>query len=426
MSFVLFETEAYSSNLSSQAVAVEGAAAIKTKSLLAAQEAGTGTTILDAREAGVSNVIGPVIRRPTRGGVPKGETHAYFTVLDAQGNPILLLNNLGSTRRTKTSQVVPRDTGFEIKDRYYTDFVLQRVVRQRVEKYQIVQTFGEPFVFFFGESPAVLQVEAVLINYADFNFRAEWQANYDRYLRGTKLAEMGARAYLAWDDQIVEGYPTGFQTVDDAMNPYQIPLAFSFYVTAEMNLGQLSFDLMQRLMTGFADWRTEAEFIGENAISTDTVDLTARDRALLWYMLVADLIAFANLTPEERAGVMKELVGISSPEQAATFEGVAGIISSKVGTAALTTLLDKLYEKTSATKEPSGALAFANVPKVIFGEEGERQFSKRPEEGHKQVTASSILKEVLKKGPTLTGQNVFQKVFGGPFGMSSVPKAKVL
>ena len=85
-----------------------------------------------------------------------------------------------------------------------------------MEKSQIIETFGETFIFFFGEQPRFLDVSAILINSNDFNWKAEFIANYDKYLRGTKLTELGACAYLFYDDNIVSGYLMQCQMVDSA------------------------------------------------------------------------------------------------------------------------------------------------------------------------------------------------------------------
>lgn len=117
-----------------------------------------------------------------------------------------------------------------------TNFLLQQVTEQRMEKHQIVETFGDSYVFFFGESPRFLDCTALLINTLDFNWRAEWWANYEHYLRGTKLVELGARCYMFWDDNVVEGYMLNCQASETAEAPYTVSLAFKFFVTKYDNV----------------------------------------------------------------------------------------------------------------------------------------------------------------------------------------------
>jgi hypothetical protein len=168
-----------------------------------------------ARRAGTSQA-----RRPLRGLEVKDDTYAVLKVVQADGTELPLLDS-GSFSGTSTS---------------YTNFILQSVREARMEKHQIVETFGEPYIFFFGESPRFLDVTAVLVDSLDFNWYAEWWENYDRYLRGTKSVEMGARTYLFYDDNIVEGYMLMAQTGKSAEQPLQASLTFRLYLTNYSNI----------------------------------------------------------------------------------------------------------------------------------------------------------------------------------------------
>lgn len=118
----------------------------------------------------------------------------------------------------------------------YSNFLLQSVVEARMEKQQIVETFGDPYIFFFGEQPRFIDVTAVLLNSNDFNWLAEWWSNYDNYLRGTKLVEMGARMYLFYDDVIVEGYMLMSSTNMSQDMPLFATLSFRMFVTNYSNV----------------------------------------------------------------------------------------------------------------------------------------------------------------------------------------------
>ena len=130
------------------------------------------------------------VRRPLRGIEVKDDTYAVIRVVRANGEEVPLISSSYKGGRGPS----------------YTNFMLQRVADKREEKQQIVETFGIPYIFFYGQRPHVLEVQATLLNTLDFNWEAEFWENYDRYLRGTKCVEMGARVYLFYDDNIVEGY----------------------------------------------------------------------------------------------------------------------------------------------------------------------------------------------------------------------------
>jgi hypothetical protein len=162
-----------------------------------------------ARRAGASRV-----RRPTRGLEIKEDTYAILKVILPTGEELPLLDS--SVDGPSTS---------------YSNFILQSVNEARMEKHQIVETFGEAYIFFFGEHPRFLDCQAVLLNSNDFNWEAEFWANYEKYLRGTKLVEMGARVYLFYDDTIVEGYMLQAQASKTSDMPLSVQLNFRLYLT---------------------------------------------------------------------------------------------------------------------------------------------------------------------------------------------------
>lgn len=162
-----------------------------------------------------------VARRPVRGIEIKDDTYAYLKVVLSNGQEWPLLDSSSPD-------------GFSKKG--YTNFILQQVTEMRMEKHQILETFGDSYVFFFGESPRFLNCSAVLVNTNDFNWRAEWWHNYENYLRGTKLVELGARCYMFWDDIVVEGYMLNCQASKTSEQPYSVSMQFKFFVTKYDNV----------------------------------------------------------------------------------------------------------------------------------------------------------------------------------------------
>lgn len=156
------------------------------------------------------------VRRPTRGLEIKRETHAILKVIDSKGRPISLVD----------SGRLSGEAG-----QGYGNFLLQSVSEARAEKAQIVETFGEAFVYFYGAAPRFLDIRAILINSADFPWPAEWWENYEEHFRGTRLAERGARSYLFYDDHIVEAYVMTCSAAAQAESPHVVELAFRLFVT---------------------------------------------------------------------------------------------------------------------------------------------------------------------------------------------------
>lgn len=162
-----------------------------------------------------------MVRRPHRGIEIKEDTYAIAKVVRSDGREIPLFDSSSPDGLTSDG---------------YANFLIQGIQEARMEKHQIVETFGLAYLFLFGENPRFIDVTAVLLNSHDFNWRAEWWENYENYLRGSKLAELGARLYLFWDDVVAEGYMLNASTLENAAAPYQLTLQFRMFLTNYKNL----------------------------------------------------------------------------------------------------------------------------------------------------------------------------------------------
>ena len=127
------------------------------------------------------------VRRPLRGIEEKNDTYAVMRVITSDGNEIPLFDSGGSPSFLKSKGKGQRG---------YSNFLIQNLREARAEKSQIIQTFGEAYVFFFGEQPRAIQFNGYLLNTVDFNWKAEWWENYERYLRGTALVEHDALSLI--------------------------------------------------------------------------------------------------------------------------------------------------------------------------------------------------------------------------------------
>ena len=178
--------------------------------------------------AGAKNGNG--VRRPTRGIVLKKDTFASIRVIKASRSAPITLVDAGSP--------TPSDSKKRRTDTY-TNFLLQQVNEERMEKTQIIETFGEPFIFLFGERPRMMTFSGTLINTFDFNWTAEWWYNYDNYLRGTKCVENDARVFLTFDEVVVSGYIVSASSSNTATDPHTVPFSFQMFVTSYSNFSQI-------------------------------------------------------------------------------------------------------------------------------------------------------------------------------------------
>lgn len=173
------------------------------------------------------------VRRPVRGIQLKDDTYATIQVRTADGRNIPLIDAGGS-------KVDKDNPDFAYTDKY-SNFLLQSMQESRMEKMQIVQTFGAPFVFFFGEHPRMIAGSGILLNTEDFNWRAEFLENYDQYLRGTRCVENVARVTLAWQDIVVEGYFVKCDIMETSENSNYVRMEFQMFLTNYQNVSRIGF-----------------------------------------------------------------------------------------------------------------------------------------------------------------------------------------
>lgn len=180
---------------------------------------------------GGSQLRGIHVRRPVRGIVLKDDTFATLRVVSTiDSSPIYLVDG-GSNRKLANNG----NDFLEINGQRYTDvysnFLIQAVNEERMEKSQILETFGEPFIFLFGERARVLNITGVLVNSFDFNWRAEWLENYEHYLRGTKCVENDSRVFLSFDETLVGGYILSSSVQESSTDRNFVQFNFQLFVT---------------------------------------------------------------------------------------------------------------------------------------------------------------------------------------------------
>lgn len=118
------------------------------------------------------------------------------------------------------------------------EFFITGVREDTSEKFQIVQTFGTDFIFFFNRKPLIYTINGILYNSKDKQWRNNFKANYDDFLRGTKLVEGRNKAVLTYDDVVRQGYLIALNYSTESTNPHAIPFSFSMFVTEESVTGE--------------------------------------------------------------------------------------------------------------------------------------------------------------------------------------------
>lgn len=154
------------------------------------------------------------IRRPLYGITPKTPRHAFISVFQDGGKGNLIPVSVKDSSAPG---------GWSNSNH---NFIVSKAQESRQEKVQIIETFGDHWSFFYGEKPIVYQVQGVLINTLDFNWKNEWSYNYERFLRGTKCVENRSRVFLGFDDILLQGFLLTSQVNYDDQMPYLC--AFNF------------------------------------------------------------------------------------------------------------------------------------------------------------------------------------------------------
>lgn len=197
-----------------------------------------------------------VVRRPI-GLEFKKNTYAYITVDRQVGDqvvPIALFNENHESLASGTGQIL---SGFEagvLKDinldsvanfstdiggldntagesaPYNNNFLVQQVNEIREEKVQILETFGENFVFFFGERPRFVDITGLLLNTQSHQWKQEWWLNYDKYLRGTRCVENQAIVTIHADGVSIAGYILNANCTETSEQPRLAQFSFRMLV----------------------------------------------------------------------------------------------------------------------------------------------------------------------------------------------------
>src|SRR6267154_2741792 len=176
------------------------------------------------------------IRRPVRGTQLKEDSFATMRVVAGSGQAVPIID--AGSRRTDDKNKIFEVNGKRATD-IYSNFFLQTITEERAEKQQILETFGEPFIFFFGQLAQIITFSGILLNTFDFNWEAEWWWNYDNYLRGTRCVENDARVFLAFDETLVTGYIMATAATKNAQEKNWVNFQFQMFLTSNTNFSRI-------------------------------------------------------------------------------------------------------------------------------------------------------------------------------------------
>ena len=203
-------------------------------------------------------------RRPEHGLIPFPETQSALSVVGRNGVPRALWACAGDM----SGPAWPADNGHTHQTRT-SDYILERISIGSMEKQQVVETFGEPYLFFFGEHVQVLRGAGYLINTIDFPWLTEWLYNWDNELRGTRLTEHDARAYLKVGTTVYEGYFAECDYTQVSADEYKVPFNFTFLVSSVIDVARVYAE----------NW--EANYVDDEIIYPEDVTTASKVQSLI-------------------------------------------------------------------------------------------------------------------------------------------------
>lgn len=112
----------------------------------------------------------------------------------------------------------------------YTKFILESVQESHTERSQIVETFGDFYVFMFGERPPVYNFSGSLINAKSASWLTDFMFMYETYLRGSRCVASNAVAIVTYGGRQVEGLILNTANQTMAVTEAGVPFQFSLVV----------------------------------------------------------------------------------------------------------------------------------------------------------------------------------------------------
>lgn len=109
---------------------------------------------------------------------------------DGNGEPISLINS---------SYVAGQGRGT-------TNFFIQTLTESPGTTSQVVKSFSSWFMSSVGVAPDMIEVSGILLQSVNFNWRAEWDANFKRFLRSDQCILRKAQVFLTIEDRVFSGY----------------------------------------------------------------------------------------------------------------------------------------------------------------------------------------------------------------------------
>ena len=171
----------------------------------------------------------------TEGDASVKDTYRYGSK-GVTNEPSRAISSFAQEDTEATIRIIKEDTKADILPPY-TKFILESVQEAHSERQQIVETFGDYYVFMFGERPPMYNFGGSLINSRNINWVSDFMLLYERYFRGTRCAEQKTRVLLTYGGRQIEGYIINTSNQTAASSQEAVNFSFQMIVTSRKILG---------------------------------------------------------------------------------------------------------------------------------------------------------------------------------------------
>lgn len=207
---------------------------------------------------------------------------------------------------TNTTQAIEASKGLGIQTLLrLTEFYMQGVSEMDSEKYQIVETFNKPKIYFFDRRARVYSYSFTVENTGKNtntdltdeipgnHWRDKFKKVYDEYLRGTKSVENKVKAVIHFDEVTRIGYVLSCSMSMNAQNDNLADINITMFVEDEKQR-EVNIDINQQFDTTVEVRSVNATLMDENKTLSYICGDYAGTNASLTSLVVTDYIKNNN------------------------------------------------------------------------------------------------------------------------------------
>jgi len=147
----------------------------------------------------------------------------------------------------------------------YTRFFLEGVQMGNSERYQLIETFGQYYAYFYGSRPPIYNFSGQLLNLENYPWRLDFMHYYNNFWRGTQGVSRNGMVCIQFSYEMVYGYMLNVSTSLSSINDLSAPFQFQLLVTDVKPIPQME-KFNHQLNTEEGDMETKYNSSAYNAV----------------------------------------------------------------------------------------------------------------------------------------------------------------